>query len=62
MAKQFILDLIKAMTLEEKAAQLTQLSPNYFDEKTSVTLTGPYRNFDLTKEMIQNAGSVLGCV
>lgn len=62
MAKQFILDLIKAMTLEEKAAQLTQLSPNYFDETTTVTLTGPYRNWNLTKEMIQNSGSVLGCV
>lgn len=62
MAKQFILDLVKAMTLEEKAAQLTQLGPNYFDEGAAVTLTGPYRNWNLTKEIVQNAGSVLGCV
>lgn len=62
MAKQFILDIVKSMTLEEKAAQLTQLSPNHFDQGTNVTLTGPYREWNITEEMINNAGSVLGCV
>lgn len=62
MVKQFIIELVSQMTLEEKAAQLTQLGPGYFLDGVNVTLTGPYRNWNISKEMIENIGSVIGCV
>lgn len=62
MTKQFILDLISDMTLEEKLAQLTQLSPSYWGIADSVDLTGPFRHMRLEPEIVKSVGSVLNCI
>lgn len=62
MIKQFILDLVSDMTLEEKLAQLTQLSPSYWGVADSVDLTGPFRHMQLGPEIVKSVGSILNCI
>lgn len=57
MNKTNILDIIKNMTIEEKAGQLTQLPSMYFDIDSSM-LTGTACNFDIEKKWL--VGSILG--
>ncbi|MFC3803932.1 glycoside hydrolase family 3 N-terminal domain-containing protein [Cohnella sp. GCM10012308] len=60
MTKPFILDLVKRMSLREKAAQLTQLTPLYFGLDDDVDVTGPLGEKKLNAEDIKHIGSVLG--
>lgn len=58
--KPFILDLVKRMSLREKAAQLTQLTPLYFGLEDDVDLTGPLIEKQMRPDDIKHIGSVLG--
>lgn len=51
--------LLRQMTLEEKAAQLTQLSGQYFVRKAQSNVTGPVEEMGLTQQSVDAAGSVL---
>lgn len=59
MAKEFIEKLVKEMTIEEKLAQMTQLSPDFFDTDESVDLTGPAKEMNIDTDCIKNVGSTL---
>lgn len=59
MPKQFITDLISAMTLDEKLAQMTQLAPLFFGTEEQVDLTGPMTMLNVKSEWIKNVGSTL---
>lgn len=54
-----IKDLIKEMTIEEKASQLTQLSAVYIYAQTNADITGQMENIEATKEQLRHLGSVL---
>lgn len=60
MTKQFILDLVADMTLEEKAMQMTQLAPEFFYHKEPVKLTGPFRQWNFEEGQLASMGSTLG--
>ncbi|MGX7418037.1 glycoside hydrolase family 3 N-terminal domain-containing protein [Carnobacterium gallinarum] len=54
-------DLLKEMTLTEKIAQLTQLTPQFFSGASSDgEITGPMAELGLKAEDLKNIGSVLG--
>lgn len=59
MDKNKIEDLIQDMTIEEKLAQMTQLSPMFFGVEQGIDLTGPFDELNLSKEDINNIGSTL---
>lgn len=59
MTKPFIEKILKEMTLPEKLAQLTQLTPMYLGTDDSIDLTGPLNELRLQPEMVCNVGSVL---
>lgn len=59
MTKPFIKELVKSMTIEEKLAQMTQLSPMFFGAEDSIDLTGPMNELNLKSEWIKNIGSTL---
>lgn len=56
LGKEFIADLIGQMTLQEKAAEMTQL----WGENPDGTLMGILRGFHENEHLAANAGSVLG--
>lgn len=51
-------DLLNKMTLQEKIAQLIQLSPDFYSP--SGEITGPLNDVQISKEVVNNAGSILG--
>jgi beta-glucosidase len=59
MLKQFIENLIKSMTLEEKLAQMTQLAPLFFNTEDSMALTGPAKEMNIYPGVMKNIGSTL---
>lgn len=59
MEKSKIEALIQEMTIEEKLAQMTQLSPMFFGAEQGVDLTGPMKNMNITEEDLPNIGSTL---
>ncbi|WP_042221527.1 glycoside hydrolase family 3 N-terminal domain-containing protein [Oceanobacillus manasiensis] len=61
MTDQFLNDLLKKMTTEEKVAQLMQLATPFFKgASNSGEITGPMVNMNITDELVENTGSVLG--
>lgn len=60
MDRNRILELTADMTLEEKAMQMTQLSPDMFYHRCPSNLTGPLREWRFEDEQLQEIGSVLG--
>lgn len=59
MAKQFLLDILERMTLEEKLGQMTQLSPEFFGTEDSIDLTGPMKKLNIKEEWLPLVGSTL---
>lgn len=60
MDRQFLLDLVKDMSLEEKAMQMTQLSPDMLYHLSPSNLTGPFREWKFSDRQLKETGSVLG--
>ncbi|WP_172197752.1 glycoside hydrolase family 3 N-terminal domain-containing protein [Saccharibacillus qingshengii] len=61
MDNQQLLDLIGAMTLEEKIAQLVQLAaPFYEGANDGGQITGPMQAMGITDSMVASSGSILG--
>lgn len=54
-----IYELVKNMTIDEKAAQLSQFEVRCFDENAISDPTGPAHGLGLTDENISSAGSLL---
>ena len=52
--------LLREMTVDEKLAQMTQLVPQIITDKGEGAVTGPMRNFGITKKVTSRIGSVLG--
>lgn len=52
-------ELLTRMTLSEKIGQLVQLLPFFIKDNALGAITGPMQEMGLTKEKINNAGSVL---
>ena len=50
--------LLNEMTVDEKLAQMTQLVPQIITDKGEGVITGPMRNFGITKK--ENAPIVIG--
>ncbi|WP_405172191.1 beta-glucosidase BglX [Paenibacillus sp. FSL H8-0280] len=61
MNNEQLLDLVKQMTLEEKTAQLLQLTANFY-EGTNVEgqITGPMEEMGITEQSVDASGSILG--
>lgn len=59
MAKKFIEDLVKEMTLEEKLGQMTQLSPEFLGIDPTMDLTGPMNEFNVQPQWLDKIGSTL---
>ena len=51
--------LLQDMTLEEKLAQMTQLSAMFLGAEQNVDLTGPLTELNITEEDLKNIGSTL---
>lgn len=62
-ASKRLQELLKAMTIKEKVAQLVQLVPDFFlgDEISEDNLTGPLGTFRLQPEHLWSIGSVINC-
>lgn len=60
MDRNRILELAADMTLEEKAMQMTQLSPNMLYHLSPSNLTGPLREWRFEDKQLWETGSVLG--
>ncbi|UAL53241.1 glycoside hydrolase family 3 N-terminal domain-containing protein [Metabacillus dongyingensis] len=59
--KQKLNSMIQKMTLDEKIAQFIQLAaPFYKGASSEGQITGPMADMGITKDVIQNSGSVLG--
>ena len=52
--------LLNEMTVEDKLAQMTQLVPQIITDKGEGAVTGPMRNFGITKEHTRRVGTLLG--
>ncbi len=61
MTQDQIMKLISSMTLEEKAAQMTQLAPVNFGFNCVTPLTGPDSGLRIRPEFSASIGSVLNC-
>lgn len=61
MNNEQLLDLVNQMTLEEKTAQLLQLTANFY-EGTNVEgqITGPMEEMGITEMSVDASGSILG--
>jgi len=54
-------ELIQQMTMEEKAAQMSQVVSSFIDsENKSGKITGPFANLEVAEIDMSNSGSVLG--
>ncbi len=60
MEKRELLQLISQMTLKEKAGQLMQITPQFFETGEEGAITGPLQEMGLTEEELYTVGSVLG--
>ena len=60
MDREKLFDLVKEMTMTEKAMQLTQLVPGLIFHTQLTNLTGPFREWSFTEEELKMTGSVLG--
>ncbi|MDE6169459.1 MAG: beta-glucosidase, partial [Acetatifactor sp.] len=60
MDRNRILELAADMTLEEKAMQMTQLSPDMLYHLSPSNLTGPLREWKFDDKQLWETGSVLG--
>jgi beta-glucosidase len=61
LAKKLLTSLIKKMTLDEKIDQLLQLAAPFYEGSASEgQITGPMAEMGITKDHINNSGSVLG--
>lgn len=61
LTEQHLISLMKQMSLEEKIAQLLQLATPFFEgAKNEGQITGPMASMGITKDIVRNAGSVLG--
>lgn len=52
-------ELINNMTIEEKLAQMTQLSPVFFGVEPDIDLTGPMEELNISPADLPNIGSTL---
>ena len=52
--------LLSEMTVEEKLAQMTQLVPQIITDKGEGAVTGPMRNFGITRKVTSKIGTLLG--
>lgn len=63
MNNQQLLDIISQMTLDEKIAQLQQLTVNFFEgAEGEGEFTGPREEMGINEEVVHNAGSILNYV
>ena len=60
MEKRDLLELIKEMSLSEKAMQMTQLAAGHICHTALANLTGPFRQWSFTDEELEQTGSILG--
>ncbi|MFF2480251.1 glycoside hydrolase family 3 N-terminal domain-containing protein [Paenibacillus sp. NPDC058071] len=61
MTKRSITELLSQMTIDEKIAQLIQVTPDFLTD-TEANLTGPLAALGLSEDIIHNIGSVLSAV
>ena len=61
MSEEILEYILEQMTLDEKIAQLTQLTSNFFEGSIDKNEpTGPMNALGINKEIVQNCGSVIG--
>ncbi len=61
MNNQKLMDLLNQMTLEEKVAQLLQLTANFYEgTDTQGQITGPMEEMGITEQSVRASGSILG--
>uniref|UniRef100_UPI00406C4AF7 glycoside hydrolase family 3 N-terminal domain-containing protein n=1 Tax=Paenibacillus sp. FSL R7-0652 TaxID=2921687 RepID=UPI00406C4AF7 len=61
MNNQQLMDLVNQMTLEEKVAQLLQLTANFYEgTDTQGQITGPMEEMGITESSVRASGSILG--
>ena len=61
MNNQQLMDLVNQMTLEEKVAQLLQLTANFYEgTDTQGQITGPMEEMGITEQSVRASGSILG--
>ncbi|MCK6074426.1 glycoside hydrolase family 3 N-terminal domain-containing protein [Paenibacillus silvae] len=61
MNNQQLMDLVNQMTLEEKVAQLLQLTANFYEgTDTQGQITGPMEEMGITEQSVNASGSILG--
>ncbi|MBE7679652.1 beta-glucosidase BglX [Paenibacillus sp. P13VS] len=61
MNNEQLLDLVKQMTLEEKTAQLLQLTANFYEGTDAQgQITGPMEEMGITEQSVVASGSILG--
>jgi beta-glucosidase len=56
----FIKQLLSQMTLEEKAGQLHQVPPFFFNDQHKNEVAGPLRKYKVTVDQLYRVGSILG--
>jgi beta-glucosidase len=58
---QQLMDLVNQMTLEEKVAQLLQLTANFYEGTDTLgQITGPMEEMGITEQSVRASGSILG--
>lgn len=61
MNNEQLIDLVGQMTLEEKSAQLLQLTSNFYEgTDTQGQITGPMEEMGITQQSVDASGSILG--
>ncbi|WP_307215670.1 glycoside hydrolase family 3 N-terminal domain-containing protein [Paenibacillus tundrae] len=61
MNNEQLIDLVGQMTLEEKTAQLLQLTSNFYEgTDTQGQITGPMEEMGITQQSVYASGSILG--
>ncbi|MEY8744647.1 beta-glucosidase BglX [Bacillales bacterium AN1005] len=61
MNNEQLIDLVGQMTLEEKTAQLLQLTSNFYEgTDTQGQITGPMEEMGITQQSVDASGSILG--
>ena len=61
MSEEILEYILEQMTLDEKIAQLTQLTSSFFEGSSDKNdPTGPMNELGINKEIVQNCGSVIG--
>ena len=61
MSEAMLKSLLNKMTLDEKIAQFIQLAPHFYEgSNVKSDHTGPLAELGISKEIVQNSGSVIG--